>query len=193
MSDAGPKLGTETKPAWVEAKALWRRFEAGQETSQTDFDIHLAVAASFTANTLRQFIGAPLLSAGCRPGISIAPYNQLFQACLDPKTHFGPRCGTVVLLWRIEDLMSDELDGFLNGDASSLRRAADKLSSFTGAIADLRSHFAGAVIVSVPPLPMAAGAGPASLDNPTRLGRFHRAIVNHFVEAVEDLDHVRLL
>jgi FkbH-like protein len=180
-------------PGWAEAKALWRKFTAEQAECESAFDLHIGIAASFTAHNLAQFIGAPLVSAGHRPRISVGPYNQLFQVCLDPKSHFGAQCDAIALLWRIEDLLLDEINGAIGQDKDAWLEAGKKLDALTAAIANLRSAFGGMIIVSVPPLPAGLPVSPLALDNPTRLGSFHRAVVTQFVENVGKVEHVRLL
>jgi FkbH-like protein len=193
MSDRLPSVkAAATASPWIEAKAVWRDFTA-QRTESEAADIRIGIGASFTAHNLTQFVGASLVAAACRPQIKIGPYNQLFQACLDPQSHFGAQCDVIVLLWRIEDLLLEEVNGVLVQDTDAWRRAAQKLDALTSAIASLRSTFAGMIVVSVPPLPAGLPAGPLSLDNPTRLGAFHRAVVTQFVENIGRIEHVRLL
>ena len=48
-------------------------------------------------------------------------------------------------------------------------------------------------MVAVPPLPAGLAVGALSLDNPARLGSFHRAVVNEFLEHMNKIDHIRLL
>jgi FkbH-like protein len=179
-------------PAWIEAKALWRKFSS-ELAAEGPTDIHIGIAASFTAHNLVQFVGAPLLAAGYRPQIKLGPYNQLFQVCLDPQSHFGAQCDAIALLWRIEDLLQDEVDSVLRYDKETWERAAQKLDSLTAAISALRSAFRGMIVVSVPALPTGFPVGPLSLDNPMGLGAFHRAVTTQFTENIAKLEHVRLL
>ena len=193
MSDRG---GTGAVPAgatsWIEAKALWRRFRAEQDGHEVA-DLRIGIAATFTANSLSQFIGAPLVAAGLRPQVIVAPYNQLFQVCLESQSHFGAQCDAIAILWRIEDLLLGELNGVLENDKEAWQRTAQKLNSLSTAVASLRSAFQGMIVVAVPPLPFGLAVGPLSLDNPTKLGSFHRSVVTEFVENISKIDHVRLL
>jgi FkbH-like protein len=194
MSDrtTGTAPAGSAVPPWIEAKAVWRKFNS-EQAGDGSIDIRIGIAASFTAHNLVQFLGAPLLAAGYRPKIELGPYNQLFQICLDPQSHFGNECDVIALLWRIEDLLQDEINGFLHQDRDAWELAAQKLDSLTAAISALRAAFAGMIVVSIPALPTGLAVGPLSLDNPTRLGAFHRAIVAQFVEKVGGLEHIRLL
>jgi FkbH-like protein len=185
--------GPADVPAWVQAKRTWRKFVAEHAESGRSPDLRIGIAASFTAHNLVQFVGAPLISAGYRPQIIAGPYNQLFQICLDPRLHFGMECDAIVLLWRIEDLLFEETNLAIGSAGGGLPKANEKISSLVAAISNLRSTFAGAIIVSVPPLPVGMMTGPLSLDNPTRLGSFHRAVISDFVDRIAKLENVRLL
>jgi FkbH-like protein len=194
MSDRNRGIAAEgaAVPAWIDAKRLWRQFNTERDRDGS-IDIRIGIAASFTAHNFVQFLGASLLSAGYRPKIELGPYNQLFQVCLDPQQHFSANCDVIALLWRIEDLLQDEIGGVLRQDKGAWEQAAQKLDSLTAAISALRSAFTGMIVVSVPALPAGLAVGPLSLDNPTRLGAFHRAIVTQFTENVGKLEHIRLL
>jgi FkbH-like protein len=188
-------IGTDAQteaPAWLQAKALWRKFVAERRTGDCPADLRIGLAASFTVHNLVQFVGASLISAGCRPDVMAGPYNQLFQICFDHKAHFGTQCDAIALLWRIEDLLFEETCVSSSGKDTWLQ-AAEKVDAFVTAISNLRSNFSGTIIVTVPPLPTGLATGPLSLDNPTGLGAVHRAVVNYFVERIGKLDSVRLI
>ena len=184
---AGPKA------AWGTAKAAWRQFLAQQDGSQDPPDVRIGLAASFTANTLSQFVGAHLVSEGFKPKVAIGPYNQLFQVCLDPKSHFGNNCDAIAILWRIEDLMGDECDAFLNHDGAALTRGCDKLATLTGAITSLRSEFSGMIIISVPAIPTGLSVGLSALDHATGLGHFHRVLTSRFIDIANKIENIRLV
>jgi FkbH-like protein len=184
--------GAEGRPR-IDAKALWRKFVAQQRLDWAGTDLHIGLAASFTAYNLVQFVGAPLLLAGRRPKITVGPFNQLFQTCLDHKSHLGAECDVIALLWRIEDLLFEEANDAIASDKAAWLKAIEKVGSLVAAISSLRSNFTGAIIVSVPPLPSGLASGPLALGNPTGLGAFHRAIVDYFVESIGRLEGVRLV
>src|SRR5262249_5647311 len=135
-------LGTSNpanRSAAIEAKKLWRDHQARPDGAAPA--IRIGLAASFTADTLVPFIGAALLANNTATAFKVGPYNQLFQTCLDPQTSFGGACDVIVLLWRLEDLMLDEISGFLRGDRTALNRANEKLAALVGAIGQLRRSF----------------------------------------------------
>ena len=113
------------KAAAVEAKKLWRSHTA--RTDRGEPALRIGLAASFTADPLVPFVGAALLANDTEAAFTLAPYNQLFQTCLDPRASLGADCDVIALLWRLEDLMLDEISGFLRGDREALSRASGKL------------------------------------------------------------------
>jgi FkbH-like protein len=177
---------------WVAAKSVWREYAAECERAGLGPDLRVGIASSFTDHTFVPFLGAHLVREGLRPNITVGPYNQLFQVCLDPTTHFGDGCDAIVLLWRIEDLMGDELAAFLGGEAATLTRANQKLSALLAAISQLRAGYAGMLIVGIPPFPTGLSAGPLALDNSTALGAFHRCMTAAFIDGIAAIEGVRL-
>jgi len=181
--------GETAKGTAIAAKKAWRAHLArGADATSA---IRIGVAASFTADTLVPFIGAALLDEKTVPAFTIGPYNQLFQVCLDPAAALGAACDVIVLLWRLEDLMLDEMTGFVAGDATALARARDKLAALTTAIHQLRSAFDGMAVVGVPPYPTGAAANLLALDN--AIGALHRTLTGQFVDAMDRIEGVRLV
>ena len=180
-----------TRAAAIEARKTWRAHTA--QTVEEKPALRIGLAASFTADTLVPFVGAALLANGIVPEFAVGPYNQLFQTCLDPQASFDGPTDIIVLLWRLEDLMLDEMTGFMGGDAAALSRARDKLAALVGAIRQLRSSFPGMIVVGAPPYPTHATADLLALDNAGGLGGFHRALVGQLVDEVTRIDGVYLV
>jgi FkbH-like protein len=178
------------KAAAIAAKKSWRDHKAqGGETPT----LRVGLAASFTVETLVPFVGAGLLGHDTMAEFAVAPFNQLFQTCLDPDRAFGGGCDVIALLWRLEDLLLDEMLGFLRGDATALARASAKLGELGGAIRQLRGGVSGMVIIGVPPYPSGAVANLMALDNAGGLGGFHRTLVAQLVDEIDRIDGVRLV
>jgi FkbH-like protein len=175
----------------VEAKKAWRDHLA--RLGDKPAALRVGVAASFTADPLVPFIGAALLANDTVADFKVGPYNQLFQVCLDPQAGFDGPCDVIVLLWRLEDLMLDEIAGFLGGDAQALSRASGKLASLIGAIRQLRAGFSGMVVVGVPPYPTGVVGNPLSLDNAGGVGGFHRTLIGQFIDDIGGIEGVRLV
>jgi len=179
-----------SRSATIAAKKAWRDHLAQGEAKPA---IRIGLAASFTAETLVPFFGAALLAEGTTAEFDVGPYNQLFQTCLDPQGTFHGPCDVIVLLWRLEDLMLNEINGFLAGDQGVLATATEKLAALAGAARQLRSGFSGMLVVGVPPYPTGIGGGLLSLHNAGALGAFHRALVGQFVDEIGRIDGVHLV
>jgi predicted enzyme involved in methoxymalonyl-ACP biosynthesis len=179
-----------TRAAIIDARKMWREHIAQAEKKPA---LRIGLAASFTADTLVPFVGAALLANDIVPEFVVGPYNQLFQTCLDPQASFDGPTDAIVLLWRLEDLMLDEITGFMGGDATALPRARDKLAALVGAIRQLRAGLPGMLVVGVPPYPTHATANLMALDNAGGLGGFHRALVGQFVDEMTRIDGVYLV
>src|SRR6185312_13811430 len=136
----------------------------------------LGIAASFTAHNLVPFLGAYLLEAGYLPKVRLAPYNQIFQACLEPKQFLGADCNYALLLWRIEDHMLDELAAFSAGNMTALDRGLEKLDELLGMVQALRTGFSGTVILNIPPLPTHGPGHFSGLVAQQSPAAFHAAI-----------------
>ncbi len=175
----------------IEAKKAWREHLA--RTDRPAPKLRVGIAASFTADTLVPFIGTALLADDTAAEFKVGPYNQLFQTCLDPRASFDGPVDVVALLWRLEDLMLDEMAGFAGGDREALTRAGDKLGALTGAIRQLRANFKGMVIVGVPPYPAGVAGNVLALDNAVGLGSFHRAFAGQFVDEISRIEGAHLV
>jgi FkbH-like protein len=175
----------------IEAKKAWREHLARADRPEPN--LRIGIAASFTVGALIPFVGAALLANGSAAEFKIGPYNQLFQTCLDPEASFGGPTEIVVLLWRLEDLVLDEMTSFLSSDEGALARASGKVASLADMIRQLRGRFAGMVVAGVPPYPTGLATGLLALDNPTGLGALHRELIGEFVDALDRIEGVSLV
>lgn len=172
-------------------RARWRDHEEFIATRSPD--IRLGIAASFTANNLAPFIGASLLDRGFLPSIRLAPYDHVLQACADPDTHFGKDSNCALLLWRIEDLMGEELAQFTGGGRKSPEPFLTKVDQLAGAILQMRRAYQGTLIVNQPPFPTHGPAGLSGLDNEASPMAFHAAVVRALRERLRAESGVHLL
>jgi FkbH-like protein len=173
-------------------KALWRDYNERLALQEVKPSISIGVAASFTANSLLPFLGAQLVESNLNPALELGPYNQLFQVCLDHKSIFKTECDVIVLLYRLEDIVLEELLAFLDGDSGAFQRAAAKIDVLVSALKRLRESFAGTLITNLAPFPASLPASTSSLENPLGLGTIHRALTTRFVEAVTSMPGIRL-
>src|ERR1019366_1681904 len=110
MSEPNPEVGATPELTSKIAKRRWREYETRIVVSGAVQPIRIGLAASFTANTLVQFVGAYLVDNGLEPAFSVGPYNQLFQVCNNPSAAFAGSCDVIVILWRLEDLILEEIE-----------------------------------------------------------------------------------
>lgn len=156
---------------------------------------HFVVAGTFTVDPLVPYLGIKYRGEDAAvPRISVAPYDQIFQVCLNWRTMFAdPTPSAIILIWRIEDMLRSELQDFLRGDANGLQRAHDKVEELRGAIARLRESFNGAVVVSVPPFPHGPDHDIRGARTAATAGAFHRRLVDRWITAVDDMTGVSLI
>jgi FkbH-like protein len=174
-----PHPSSPTKPASI--KLAWSNHEDHLNEGLKP-NLRVGIAATFTANNLVPFLGFHLIAQSYLPAISLAPYNQIFQACLSPEKFFGKDCDAAVLLWRIEDLLLAELSGFLAGDSKQINAAITKIDDLLDAVIALRKKFVGTVILGLPPNCSHGPAGLSSLESPTSASTFHQLVVSHIKE-----------
>jgi FkbH-like protein len=178
-------------PTALARKTLWREHSAKLARGEAQPNLRIGLAASFTANSLVPFIGAPLLEAGLSPSIQVGPYNQLFQVCLNPSAHFQGELDVLVLVFRLEDLASDEIFQFVCGTTAAIEKVYDKVDQLASALHKLRSGFAGTIIAGLPPLPSGLPVASAGLD-PRGLGQLHRLICDRFLRQTQDIPTLRI-
>lgn len=173
-------------------KAAWRKY--GEQPTRQDGapSLRIGMAASFTANGLVPFIGAGLAEAGLNPLIEVGPYNQIFQTCFDYTSIFKSGCDVIVLLYRLEDVVLEEIMAFLHGDANAFQRATDKIDMLGSALASLRNAFNGILIVNLPPFPATLPVHTLSLENPVGLGTLHRSLTMQFLERLRKIKGIRI-
>lgn len=171
MSDGGAARLARLEEAGfrLEAKARARAHQERLAAGAVASPFRVGLAGTFTLDPLVPFLTDALLAAGLEPQVALAPYGQLFQACLDPGATFSGEPQAVVLLFRLDDLMADDLAPAAAGDADALGRAEATLDDLARAVSALRASFGGTVVAALPPFPEAPvldlldGAAPSDL------------------------------
>ncbi|MET0555694.1 MAG: HAD-IIIC family phosphatase [Vicinamibacteria bacterium] len=191
-----PRLSRVDDAAFrLEAKARARAHEERLAAGGVARPFRIGLAATFTLDPLRPFLTDALLAAALPPEVALAPYGQLFQACLDPGAAFafaGPP-DAIVLLFRLEDLMAEGLGAAAEGDADALARAEAALDDLARAVGSLRASFAGTIVAALPPFPeppaldLLDGAAPSSLFARLRV-RWSQALLSMPGVRAFDLD-----
>jgi FkbH-like protein len=160
-----------------EALARWRshqRAPAGQP-------VRVGLCATFTVEALVPFAGAWLVERGFAPSFAVAPYDQVAQVCASPREYFGD-CDAVAVLWRLEDVLRDQLARAL-GEPAVAHEALDRLAD---SVRRLRASFAGTVIVSTPPLPQ-------GLPTPRTLDGWHHQMALDWRARLEPIPRVAVV
>ena len=182
-------------PPTLELRHRWRRYlaardDAGERTSA----YRVGITASFTAEPLTPYLGAHLLtSADIQPEIHHAGFNTVIQTCLDPESAFGLTPSAIVVLWRIEDLYPRLQEPGVLGKSPLLSELLEMLGELTAALQALREHFAGTIVVSVPPFPSGVWMSPAGLADCAELGHVHRSVVAELLERLAQIERIRTL
>jgi len=167
-----------------QALAAQRKWSAHQRENPSS-DIAIGVAASFTAQPLEPFLGAPLLDAGVRAELRFAEYNQIHQVCYDVSGTLGV-LDFFVVLWRIEDMFAGALERAAAGDPSAVADIAAAAGELGSTVARAARESAGSFIVAVPPFPRPIGVDLLDSVVSRRLGSAHAAAVDAFSAGLAD-------
>jgi hypothetical protein len=98
----------------LQVRSKWLRLANSGDVKQSKQ--HIAIAATFTADPIVPYLGCALAEAGHPAFVSTLPYNQLHQLCADWKALCGDNePNTLVILWRIEDMLRKPFQEFLRG------------------------------------------------------------------------------
>jgi FkbH-like protein len=184
-----------SRQALLETKSRWRTYHDSSEYDvSSPRRLRVGVASTFTAEPLVPFLGTYLLDRDSVPMISVAPYNQVYQSCIDHVTAFGgDEPDAICLLWRIEEVLGKEFSDWLDDRNVGFDAARNSLDELAGAVSTLRVKFAGSIVVSIPPYPMAIESSAMDLNNPFSVGSFHRNVVSYWSDLVADLDGVHVV
>src|SRR5215475_7995396 len=177
----------------LDPKLAWRQYVAAQrQQANPEFDMRTAIAGSMTVEPLEPHLGAYLLSKRFKPQITVGPFNQLRQICLDHQAVLGSgNLNAVVLLWRLEDLFPDMLTRCLH-NPQALSDLLDEVKSFSDSLAHLRKSFNGVLIVSTPPYPSMPGFELSDTGQASAGMAIFNAIAQFWAEEIGRLERVRL-
>jgi FkbH-like protein len=178
----------------IELRARWLKATRSIVPGECSGE-HFVIAATFTANPLVPYLGVKCIGDdGSIPHITVAPYDQLFQVCLNWQSMFASHAPTaIVLMWRIEDFLRSELQEFLRGNSDALDRAFDKVEQLRAAILNLRQGFSGAIAVSIPPFPHGPDHDIRAARTGVTAGMFHRRLIDKWIVGINDIAGVSFL
>jgi FkbH-like protein len=161
----------------------------------TDQSLDIALCGTFTTEPVEPYLGTELLAAGIPVSIRHAPYNQIYGQLLSSSSslHSEPAPNVVVILWRMEELLSSALK-LLASDPQRAREAAKKeLDELRAAIRTFLDHSNASVIVCNPMRPDVRPLGllDASLDRGT--AALHGELLDYWRRLVAAESRVYLL
>lgn len=178
----------------IELRARWLKATRSIVPGECSGE-HFVIAATFTANPLVPYLGVKCIGDdGSIPHITVAPYDQLFQVCLNWQSMFASHVpSAIILMWRIEDFLRSELQEFLRGNSDALDRALDKVEQLRAAILNLRQGFSGAIVVSIPPFPHGPDHDIRAARTGVTAGMFHRRLIDKWIMGINDIAGVSFL
>lgn len=111
----------------------------------------LGLAASFTADPIGQALG--------RDGFAcvLADFNQVHTSLLDPDAAFEGPVDVIVVLWRLEDVFTRDLQGWTAGVDEAGVRLRDGALELVALVRSAAADSGANLIVGVPPHPVGFG------------------------------------
>lgn len=168
----------------VESITKWRVHKKAK--TEVLSDIRVGVVSSVTAEPLIPYLGSHLVQKGFKnPTIEIAPYNQIHQTCLNHINVFEKDVDAIVIVWRIEDIISQPFHQFEETLAS--------LSDLEKAIRSLRESFSGTVIVSLPMFPSLPDVHLLDVGFASGVGKKFSHLVDIWRDYMSNLDGIVLM
>jgi FkbH-like protein len=157
--------------------------------------LKIGLAGSFTIDALVPYLGGQLLQeADTVTEISVAPYNQIHQLCINPGSVAGfDAVDVIIIMWRLEDMWPLLLDDAIEGDAASVDRIFVELDRLFDVVERLKKNFSGTLIVSTPPYPVLPNFAPGELHQPTAGGLLYSRILIHTLNRLAATPAIKLL
>ena len=187
MSAPSPNAAAERRAL----RARWTALQAELATRESA-RFRVGVVATVTADPLLPYLGCALAGAGLAPRLVLAPYNQIFQTCLDGGAALGPDPLDVTLFhWRLEDIAGETFAQAHNERAEdALNAAIDQLAQ---ALAMYRKARTGLMLLTLPAFPVSPHVDRDGLIDSLRVGRLHRRATERFLDAVSGLMDVAFI
>lgn len=178
-----------------DAIQLWRRYTARDNQDSAAQPLTIGLAGSFTVDPLVPYLGGELLARGIgAPDITVGPYNQIYQLCFNPAATLGREgVDTLIILWRIEDIIPDLVNEALAGKAPAVTGVFEELASLVKAISTLRNGFDGTLIVSTPPYPSLPSFDAHELEQPTTGMMLYKNILQRWIEGLNEIGRIKIL
>ncbi len=175
----------------------WRQYSAKRQEGSSDNveSLSIGLMGTFTVDPLIPYVGGRLIQKGfAAVDLTVGPYNQVYQLCFNPEaTLERDRLDVIVILWRVEDLIPENLYQTLLGNEAALADLYSEVSQLIDAIATLRKKFEGTIIVTTPPYPALPSFDIHELQQPTTGGMLHTNILNRWIEGLQQVGGIKIL
>lgn len=143
----------------------------------------IGLAGSFTVDPLTRLLGKDLSEKGFeKPDFHVAPYNQLIQLGMNPEGLLGAKTDILIVLWRIEDITPDAMNG---------GQAAQDIDNLIEAIKTLRGNYGGTIIVSNPPYPSAPEFDAHDLEQPETGAKLYQSYLERWQQGIQDIHGIK--
>lgn len=151
---SAPELLTlESSPAAFQRR--WRELGAAPGALRP---VSVAIAASFTVDTLLPYLGSLLAQRGLYARFTVAPFGQIYQSLLDPGSEVRAAAADVTLvLARLEDVCARPFAELASLDPIRVQAArADahaEIERLCGAVSSFEAATTGTVLIGTLPTP----------------------------------------
>lgn len=174
MQDVSPATSAEPLTATSPPRAFlarWRALQAAPPAGARP--ITVSITASFTIELLLPYLGVLLCQRGLYPRFRVAPFNQIYQALLDPQGPLrgeGPADLTLVLP-RLEDLCAGPLAQLRTLQPDAVAAAREGARAEVGRLLDALARYAqegqgGALLCGTLPPPASTPLGLLDVSHP---------------------------
>jgi FkbH-like protein len=172
----------------------WGDYKKKAEIGPKEKYFQIGLAGTMTLEIFEPYLGSLLIDEGFNVNLTVAPYNQVFQTCLEPAKSFkGQNVNAIVLLWRIDDLCGDDLLSYVCGDNQVFTKIIEKVSQLAQAIGHLREKFNGLILVSLPEWPHNEIINCRSLVFQNRVTDLYGKVTGQFQKELKTLNDIYYL
>ncbi|HMG53256.1 MAG TPA: HAD-IIIC family phosphatase [Kofleriaceae bacterium] len=154
----------------------WRELSASPGSLRP---VSIAVAASFTVDTLLPYLGGLLAQRGLYAKFTAAPFGQIYQSLLDPGSEVrAAEADVTLVLPRLEDLCARPLGDLALIDPARIGEARAEvlaeIDRLCGALASFEAATAGTLLVGTLPAPPSTPLGVLDASHPASLVQLGR-------------------
>ena len=143
----------------------------------------IGLAGSFTVDPLTRLLGKDLSEKGFeKSDFQVAPYNQLIQLGMNPEGLLGAKTDILIVLWRIEDITPDAMNG---------GQATQDIDNLIEAIKTLRNNYSGTIIVSNPPYPSSPEFDVHDLEQPETGLQLYQSYLERWQNGIQDIHGIK--